>query len=104
MNDAAVIVPTYLHDSQHQAIKVRSISEPAATEVAYGSDKRGYDEQNELIYDMGGDTFDDSTLSNKDDIFEVKLLHSSLSMMTGFERHQREESESHVCVAKPSSS
>ena len=71
VNDAAVTVPTCLNDSQRQGTESRIINEPAASKL----DNKGGDEHNEVVYEMGGDTFDDSILPNKVDIFEVKVIN-----------------------------
>jgi len=82
VNDAVVTVPAYFNDSQRQATKdagsicgmniLRIINEPTAAAIAYGLDKKGMGEQNVLIFDMGGGTFDVSLLTIEDGIFEVK--------------------------------
>jgi len=82
VNDAVVTVPAYFNDSQRQATKdagqicglnvLRIINEPTAAAIAYGLDKKGCGEQNVLIFDMGGGTFDVSLLTIEDGIFEVK--------------------------------
>merc|ERR1711892_247907 len=82
VNDAVVTVPAYFNDSQRQATKdagqicglnvLRIINEPTAAAIAYGLDKKGSGEQNVLICDMGGGTFDVSLLTIEDGIFEVK--------------------------------
>merc|ERR1719188_2778590 len=79
---AVVTVPAYFNDSQRQATKdagticelnvLRIINEPTAAAIAYGLDKKGSGEQNVLIFDMGGGTFDVSLLTIEDGIFEVK--------------------------------
>merc|ERR1719336_582667 len=52
---------------------LRIINEPTAAAIAYGLDKKtSSGEQNVLIYDMGGGTFDVSLLTIEDGIFEVK--------------------------------
>ena len=81
VTDAVVTVPAYFNDSQRQATKdagqiaglnvLRVINEPTAAAIAYGLDKKG-EEQNVLIFDLGGGTFDVSLLSIEDGIFEVK--------------------------------
>ncbi len=81
VTDAVVTVPAYFNDSQRQATKdagiiaglniLRIINEPTAAAIAYGIDKNSK-EQNVLIFDMGGGTFDVSLLSIDDGIFEVK--------------------------------
>lgn len=82
ITDAVITVPAYFNDSQRQATKdagaiaglnvLRIINEPTAAAIAYGLDKKGEGEQNILIFDMGGGTFDVSLLSIDDGIFEVK--------------------------------
>ena len=67
--------------SQRQATKdagaisglnvLRIINEPTAAAIAYGLDKKG-DENNVLIFDLGGGTFDVSLLTINEGIFEVK--------------------------------
>merc|ERR1712176_239349 len=85
VNNAVITVPAYFNDSQRQATKdagkisglnvLRIINEPTAAAIAYGLDKKqsGHeDEQNVLIFDLGGGTFDVSLLSIDDGVFEVK--------------------------------
>ena len=50
---------------------LRIINEPTAAAIAYGLDKKEQ-EQNILIFDLGGGTFDVSLLTIEDGIFEVK--------------------------------
>ncbi|GAB4813649.1 hypothetical protein N2152v2_000695 [Parachlorella kessleri] len=81
---AVVTVPAYFNDSQRQATKdagviaglevMRIINEPTAAAIAYGLDKKGSStkEQNVLIFDLGGGTFDVSLLTIEEGIFEVK--------------------------------
>ncbi|SCU83756.1 LAFA_0D05556g1_1 [Lachancea sp. 'fantastica'] len=82
VSDAVVTVPAYFNDSQRQATKdagtiaglnvLRIINEPTAAAIAYGLDKKGREEHNVLIFDLGGGTFDVSLLSIDEGIFEVK--------------------------------
>ena len=53
---------------------LRIINEPTAAAIAYGQDKKGSSqgENNVLIFDLRGGTFDVSILSIDDGIFEVK--------------------------------
>merc|ERR1712114_130057 len=52
---------------------LRIINEPTAAAIAYGLDKKkGSNEKNVLIFDLGGGTFDVSVLTIEDGIFEVK--------------------------------
>ena len=81
VESAVITVPAYFNDSQRQATKdagaiaglnvLRIINEPTAAAIAYGIDKKG-EEQNVLIFDLGGGTFDVSLLSIDEGIFEVK--------------------------------
>ncbi|CAL5352966.1 unnamed protein product [Camellia sinensis] len=84
IKNAVVTVPAYLNDSQRQATKdagvisglnvMRIINEPTAAAVAYGLDKKAkiIDEENVLIFDLGGGTFDVSLLTITEGIFDVK--------------------------------
>jgi heat shock protein 1/8 len=81
VENAVITVPAYFNDSQRQATKdagaiaglnvLRIINEPTAAAIAYGLDKKGK-EQNVLIFDLGGGTFDVSLLTIDEGIFEVK--------------------------------
>lgn len=53
---------------------LRIINEPTAAAIAYGLDKKdsGAKEQNVLIFDLGGGTFDVSLLTIEEGIFEVR--------------------------------
>ena len=53
---------------------MRIINEPTAAAIAYGLDKKGQTggEQNVLIFDLGGGTFDVSLLTIEEGIFEVR--------------------------------
>jgi len=82
VTEAVITVPAYFNDSQRQATKdagviagltvLRIINEPTAAAIAYGLDKKGDGENNVLIFDLGGGTFDVSVLTIEDGIFEVK--------------------------------
>ena len=77
---AVITVPAYFNDSQRQATKdagriagldvLRIINEPTAAALAYGLDKKG--NETILVWDLGGGTFDVSTLEVGDGVFEVK--------------------------------
>merc|ERR1719461_481658 len=82
VNAAVIIVPAYFNDSQRQATKdagrianlevKRIINEPTAAAIAYGLDKGSTsDEQQVLIFDLGGGTFDVSLLTIDEGVFEV---------------------------------
>src|SRR5574344_1661559 len=78
---AVITVPAYFNDAQRQATKnagkiagldvKRIINEPTASALAYGIDKDQSKEQNILVYDLGGGTFDVSILQLADGTYEV---------------------------------
>ncbi|MDP1719249.1 MAG: molecular chaperone DnaK, partial [bacterium] len=80
VDEAVITVPAYFDDSQRQATKnageiaglkvKRIINEPTAAALAYGLDKKK-DEQI-VVYDFGGGTFDVSVLEVGGDTVEVK--------------------------------
>lgn len=80
VTEAIITVPAYFDDSQRQATKdagkiaglevKRIINEPTAAALAYGLDKKN-DEQI-VVFDLGGGTFDVSILEIGDGVFEVK--------------------------------
>jgi molecular chaperone DnaK len=80
IEEAVITVPAYFDDSQRQAtknageiagLKVRRIiNEPTAAALAYGLNKKK-DEQI-VVYDFGGGTFDISILEVSEDTVEVK--------------------------------
>eukprot|EP00004_Rigifila_ramosa_P003762 TRINITY_DN13_c0_g1_i7.p1 TRINITY_DN13_c0_g1~~TRINITY_DN13_c0_g1_i7.p1 ORF type:complete len:705 (-),score=212.44 TRINITY_DN13_c0_g1_i7:41-2074(-) len=82
VKNAVVTVPAYFNDAQRQSTKdagtiaglnvMRIINEPTAAAIAYGLDKKKGGEQNILIFDLGGGTFDVSLLTIEEGIFEVK--------------------------------
>ncbi|MBT8213545.1 MAG: molecular chaperone DnaK [Acidimicrobiia bacterium] len=80
VTEAVVTVPAYFGDAQRQATKeagqiagldvLRIVNEPTAASLAYGLDKK-HDEQI-LVFDLGGGTFDVSVLEIGEGVFEVK--------------------------------
>ena len=82
VKDAIITVPAYFNDSQRQATKIagdiaglnvlRMINEPTAAAIAYGLDNKKDEEQNILIFDIGGGTFDVSILTIDNTLFEVR--------------------------------
>jgi len=78
---AVVTVPAYFNDAQRQATKdagtiaglkvERVINEPTAAAIAYGLDKQDK-EENILVFDLGGGTFDVTLLSIDNGVFEVR--------------------------------
>ena len=71
VTDAVITVPAYFSDSERQATKdagtiaglnvLRIINEPTAAALAYGLEK-GNDDEQILVFDLGGGTFDVSLL------------------------------------------
>jgi len=80
ITEAVITVPAYFNDNQRKATKdagkiagldvKRIINEPTAAALAYGFNKKK-DEQI-VVYDFGGGTFDISVLEVGDDVVEVK--------------------------------
>ncbi|MCD6190028.1 MAG: molecular chaperone DnaK [Sulfurimonas sp.] len=79
VTDAVITVPAYFNDSQRKATKdagtiaglnvLRIINEPTASALAYGLESKA--EENVLVYDLGGGTFDVTVLEISDGTFEV---------------------------------
>jgi len=80
VEEAVITVPAYFNDSQRKATKdagtiagfdvKRIINEPTAAALAYGFDKKS--DQQIVVFDYGGGTFDISVLEIGDDVVEVK--------------------------------
>jgi molecular chaperone DnaK len=80
ITEAIITVPAYFDDTQRQATKdagkiagldvKRIINEPTAAALAYGFNKRKNEQI--IVYDFGGGTFDVSVLEVGDDVIEVK--------------------------------
>uniref|UniRef100_A0A8C8GBM8 Uncharacterized protein n=1 Tax=Oncorhynchus tshawytscha TaxID=74940 RepID=A0A8C8GBM8_ONCTS len=74
VSNAVVTVPAYFNDSQRQATKdagtisglnvLRIINEPTAAAIAYGLDKKVGAERNVLIFDLGGEDFDNRMVNH----------------------------------------
>ncbi|MBL1244835.1 MAG: molecular chaperone DnaK [Sulfurimonas sp.] len=79
VTDAVITVPAYFNDAQRKATKdagtiaglnvLRIINEPTASALAYGLESKT--EENVLVYDLGGGTFDVTVLEISDGTFEV---------------------------------
>ena len=80
VTEAIITVPAYFDDSQRQATKdagkiaglevKRIINEPTAAALAYGLENKK--DQQIVVFDLGGGTFDVSILELGDGVFEVK--------------------------------
>lgn len=83
VKEAVITVPAYFNDAQRQATKdagkiagldvKRIVNEPTAAALAYGMDKK--EDQNIIIFDFGGGTFDVSVLEIGDNVVEVKATN-----------------------------
>lgn len=83
VNGAVITVPAYFDEAQRQATRdaaqlaglnvLRLLNEPTAAAVAYGLDQETNlaHDQNYVIYDLGGGTFDVSILRFSQGVFEV---------------------------------
>merc|ERR1711959_172992 len=81
MNKAVITCPAYFNDQQRRSTKdagmiasldvLRVINEPTAAALAYGLDKKDKPEQNILVFDLGGGTFDVTVLTIEKGVFEV---------------------------------
>ncbi len=83
VNGAVITVPAYFDEAQRQATRdaaqlaglnvLRLLNEPTAAAVAYGLDQKTNlaHDQNYVIYDLGGGTFDVSILRFSQGVFEV---------------------------------
>jgi molecular chaperone DnaK len=80
VTNAVITVPAYFNQMQREAVQeigrlaglnvVRIINEPTAAAMAYGINE--LEEQNVMVFDFGGGTFDVSVLTIADGVFEVK--------------------------------
>jgi len=91
VTEAVITVPAYFDDTQRKATKdagiiagldvKRIINEPTAAALAYGFDKKK-DEQI-VVYDFGGGTFDVSVLEIGENVIEVKSTDGDSHMGGG---------------------
>ena len=88
ITEAVITVPAYFNDSQRKATQdagkiaglevKRIINEPTAAALAYGFNKKK-DEQI-VVFDFGGGTFDVTVLEVGDDVIEVKATDGDAHM------------------------
>ncbi len=79
ITDAVITVPAYFNDAQRKATKeagtiaglnvLRIINEPTSAALSYGLDKKNAEQI--VVYDLGGGTFDVTTLETGDNVVEV---------------------------------
>merc|ERR1711868_363692 len=79
---AVVTVPAYFNDAQRQATKdagiiaglnvMRIINEPTAAAIAYGMDKDKEGEKNVLVFDLGGENFDQRVMDHFMKLYKKK--------------------------------
>jgi len=83
IQNAVITCPAYFNDQQRKATRdagviaglnvKRVINEPTAAALAYGLEKKT--EQNILVFDLGGGTFDVTVLTIENGIFEVGVTN-----------------------------
>ena len=91
VKDAIITVPNYFNHSQRQAIKdagtisglnvLRIISSSTAASFYYYSKKQVYKkDENVLIFDLGGGTFNVSLLNIEDGLFDVRAVNGNMHL------------------------
>ncbi len=88
INKAVIAVPAYFDEHQREATRkagelaglevARIVNEPTAAAMAYGLNAKK--DENILVYDLGGGTFDVSLVSSRDGITEVKASHGDTQL------------------------
>ena len=87
VRDAVVTVPNYFNDLQRKCIKdavtisglnvLRTVNETSAAALAYGFNNKNKNEQNLLIFDLGGGNLNVSIVSIEGGLYEVKSLNGN---------------------------
>ncbi len=87
---AVITVPAYFNDGQRLATRnaaelaglecVRLLNEPTAAALAYNPESDSDHEENILVYDLGGGTFDVSLVTSSKDLVEVKASHGDTKL------------------------
>ncbi|MCF6310870.1 MAG: Hsp70 family protein [Verrucomicrobiales bacterium] len=82
---AVITVPAYFKEDQRLATSnaaelagldcVRLLNEPTAAALAYNPNRGSDQNENILVYDLGGGTFDVSLVTSSEDLVEVKSSH-----------------------------
>lgn len=83
LTEAVITVPAFFNERQRHATRTagelagfvvrRILNEPTAAALAYGAEKSA--DENLLVYDLGGGTFDVSVVVSEGGIVEVKSSH-----------------------------
>lgn len=88
VSKAVITVPAFFNEPQRKATQaagalaglevVRIINEPTAAAFAYGAE--GFEQENLLVYDLGGGTFDVSLVSAEAGVVEVKASFGNTTL------------------------
>ena len=88
VRDAVVTVPNYFNDLQRKCIKdavtisglnvLRTVNETSAAALAYGFNNKNKNDQNLLIFELGGGNLNVSVVSTEDGLYEVKSLNGNI--------------------------
>ncbi len=88
LTEAVITVPAFFNERQRLATRTagelagfdvkRIINEPTAAALAYGAQQ--YTDENLIVYDLGGGTFDVSVVVSQDGIVEVKSSHGDTQL------------------------
>ena len=90
ITEAVITVPAYFNDLQRKATQAaaakaglnvrRMINEPTAAALAYGLDKKLKNDQNVLVFDLGGGTFDVTVLNVSETLLDVKSTRGDMHL------------------------
>jgi L1 cell adhesion molecule like protein len=90
ITEAVITVPAYFNDLQRKATQAaalkaglnvrRMINEPTAAALAYGLDKKLKNNQNVLVFDLGGGTFDVTVLNVSETLLDVKSTRGDMHL------------------------
>ena len=90
ITEAVITVPAYFNDLQRKATQAaalkaglnvrRMINEPTAAALAYRLDKKLKNDQNVLVFDLGGGTFDVTVLNVSETLLDVKSTRGDMHL------------------------